>query len=330
MTLLGGAAAWPVAARAQQAAMPEIGFLGSDSRDRRASRLRAFQQGLSETGYLEGRNVAIEYRWAEGQTDRLPAMAADLARRQVAVIASLGGIPSAMAAKAATQTIPVVFVVGGDPVELGLVASVNRPGSNLTGAITLNVELGPKRLELLHELVPMATVMALLVNPTNPNAEIQTRDTQAAARALGRQLHVLNAKTEHDFDAVFATLVQLRGALVVGAGAPFIGRSEQLAALAVRHAVPAIFQGGDFAEFRPDSQRREADRPTGAADHESRADHQPQDRQETRPHCAVFSHRPRQRGDRMRRPPRQEQDGRAVTCRSGFSAAGRERSGRDC
>ncbi len=248
MTLLGGAAAWPVAARAQQAAMPEIGFLGSDSRDRRASRLRAFQQGLSETGYLEGRNVAIEYRWAEGQTDRLPAMAADLARRQVAVIASLGGIPSAMAAKAATQTIPVVFVVGGDPVELGLVASVNRPGSNLTGAITLNVELGPKRLELLHELVPMATVMALLVNPTNPNAEIQTRDTQAAARALGRQLHVLNAKTEHDFDAVFATLVQLRGALVVGAGAPFIGRSEQLAALAVRHAVPAIFQGGDFAE----------------------------------------------------------------------------------
>ena len=247
-TLLGGAAAWPVAARAQQAAMPEIGFLGSDSRDRRASRLRAFQQGLSETGYLEGRNVAIEYRWAEGQTDRLPAMAADLARRQVAVIASLGGIPSAMAAKAATQTIPVVFVVGGDPVELGLVASVNRPGSNLTGAITLNVELGPKRLELLHELVPMATVMALLVNPTNPNAEIQTRDTQAAARALGRQLHVLNAKTEHDFDAVFATLVQLRGALVVGAGAPFIGRSEQLAALAVRHAVPAIFQGGDFAE----------------------------------------------------------------------------------
>ena len=248
MTLLGGAAAWPVAARAQQAAMPEIGFLGSDLRDRRASRLRAFQQGLSETGYLEGRNVAIEYRWAEGQTDRLPAMAADLARRQVAVIASLGGIPSAMAAKAATQTIPVVFVVGGDPVELGLVASVNRPGSNLTGAITLNVELGPKRLELLHELVPMATVMALLVNPTNPNAEIQTRDTQAAARALGRQLHVLNAKTEHDFDAVFATLVQLRGALVVGAGAPFIGRSEQLAALAVRHAVPAIFQGGDFAE----------------------------------------------------------------------------------
>ena len=248
MTLLGGAAAWPFAARAQQAAMPEIGFLGSDSRDRRASRLRAFQQGLSETGYLEGRNVAIEYRWAEGQTDRLPAMAADLARRQVAVIASLGGIPSAMAAKAATQTIPVVFVVGGDPVELGLVASVNRPGSNLTGAITLNVELGPKRLELLHELVPMATVMALLVNPTNPNAEIQTRDTQAAARALGRQLHVLNAKTEHDFDAVFATLVQLRGALVVGAGAPFIGRSEQLAALAVRHAVPAIFQGGDFAE----------------------------------------------------------------------------------
>ena len=247
-TLLGGAAAWPVAARAQQAAMPEIGFLGSDSRDRRASRLRAFQQGLSETGYLEGRNVAIEYRWAEGQTDRLPAMAADLARRQVAVIASLGGIPSAMAAKAATQTIPVVFVVGGDPVELGLVASVNRPGSNLTGAITFNVELGPKRLELLHELVPMATVMALLVNPTNPNAEIQTRDTQAAARALGRQLHVLNAKTEHDFDAVFATLVQLRGALVVGAGAPFIGRSEQLAALAVRHAVPAIFQGGDFAE----------------------------------------------------------------------------------
>jgi putative ABC transport system substrate-binding protein len=245
--LLGGAAGWPLAARAQQP-LRVIGLLASDSRDRRATRLRTFQQGLNETGYVEGQNIAVEYRWAEGRSDRLPAIAAELARRPVAVIASLGGIPSAMAAKAATQTIPIVFVIGGDPVELGLVAGVNRPGANVTGAITLNVELGPKRLELLHELAPAAMVMTLLVNPTNPNAHTQSRNLQAAARGLGRQLRVINVTSDDDFEAVFAALARRGDALVIGAGAPFIGRSEQLAALALRHAVPAIFQGDDFAE----------------------------------------------------------------------------------
>jgi putative tryptophan/tyrosine transport system substrate-binding protein len=245
--LFGGAvAAWPLAARAQQPAMPVVGYLCSESLDGYADRVRAFRQGLSETGYVEGRNVAIEYRWAEGHYDRLPALAADLVRRQVSVIAA--NTPAVPAAKAATTTIPIVFNFGGDSVAAGLVASLNRPGGNLTGVTTLNVELGPKRLELMHELVPAATVMALLINPTNPNAEILSRDLGAAARTLGLQLHVLHASTERDFDAVFATLVQLRaGALVIGPDAFFISRSEQLAALAVRHSVPAIYTYREFA-----------------------------------------------------------------------------------
>jgi putative tryptophan/tyrosine transport system substrate-binding protein len=246
IALVSGAAAWPLAARAQQPAMPVIGWLGSESVDRQALFLRGFRQGLSEAGYVEGRNVAVEYRWAAGQNDRLPALAADLVRRQVTVIAANG--PAALAAKAATTTIPIVFYTGSDPVAAGLVASLNRPGGNLTGVTDLNVEVGSKRLELLRELVPTATVVALLVNPNNPTrAETVSRDLQAAARTLGLQLHVLHARDERDLDTVFATLVQLRaGGLVIGADALFASRSEQLAALALRHAVPAIFL---FREF---------------------------------------------------------------------------------
>jgi putative ABC transport system substrate-binding protein len=247
ITLLGGAAGWPLAARAQQPKVPVIGWLDSGSADLQARVVRAFRQGLGETGYVEGRNVAIEYRWAEGQYDRLPALAADLVRRQVTVIATSGGTPPALAARAATTTIPIVFRLGTDPVQAGLVASLNRPGGNLTGASVLNVEVVPKRLELLHELVPTATVMAVLINSANSNAETQSKDAQAAARTLGLQLHVLYASTESEFDAVFATLVQLRaGGLVIG-GDPFLSsRLEQLAALTLRHAVPAIHQLREF------------------------------------------------------------------------------------
>jgi putative ABC transport system substrate-binding protein len=248
ITLLGGAAAWPLAARAQQPAIPVIGFLGAASADLWAKRLRAFRQGLGETGYTEGTNVAVEYRWAEGQNDRLLALATDLVRRQVAVIAAPGSTPAALAAKAATTTIPVVFYTAADPVAVGLVARLNRPGGNITGVATLGAEVGPKRLELLHELVPAATAVALLVNPTSPNlAESTTRDLQAAARTLGLKLHVLHASSERDFDKVFAALVQLQvGGLVISPDAFFTSRSEQLAALTLRHAVPTIFQ---FREF---------------------------------------------------------------------------------
>jgi ABC-type uncharacterized transport system substrate-binding protein len=249
VTLLGGAAAaWPLAARAQQPGMPVIGFLGGGSPDTDAHLLAAFLQGLSETGYVEGRNVAIEYRWADGQNNRLPAMAADLVRRRVAVIAANGGTPSALAAKAATTTIPTVFYVAVDPVGVGLVASLNRPGGNLTGVTQLGVEIGPKRLELLHELLPTARTIALLVNPTSPLAEPLQKDLEAAARTLGLQIHVLRASAERDFDKAFAMLVQLRaGGLVIGADAFFSSRSDQLAALALRYAVPTIYQYRDFA-----------------------------------------------------------------------------------
>jgi putative ABC transport system substrate-binding protein len=221
-----------------------MGFLGSESADASGDRLRGFRQGLGETGHVEGRNVSIEYRWADGQYDRLPALAADLVRRQVRVIAA-AGTPVARAAKAATTTIPVVFTTAGDPVALGLVASLNRPSGNLTGVTNLNVEIGPKRLELLREMMPAATTIALLVNPTNPIAEAQSRDAQATAHTLGLQLHVLHASTERDFNTVFSTLTQLRaGALVISADLFFTARSEQLAALTLRHAVPTISSEG--------------------------------------------------------------------------------------
>jgi putative tryptophan/tyrosine transport system substrate-binding protein len=249
ITLLGGAAAaWPIAARAQQAAMPVIGFLGSASPDRWVDRMRAFHKGLSETGYVEGRNVAIEYRWANGQNDRLPPLAADLVGRQVTVLAAPGSTPAALAAKTATTTVPIVFEIASDPVGLGLVASLARPGGNITGVTSLNAEVGPKRLELMHELVPTANVIGLLVNPTNPNlAEPTTKNLQAAARTLGLQLHVLHGSTEGDLDTVFATLVQLRaGALVIGADPFFSSRLEQLALLTVRHAMPTVYQTREF------------------------------------------------------------------------------------
>jgi putative ABC transport system substrate-binding protein len=250
ITLIGGAAAaWPLAARAQQPAMPVIGLLGSASLDLWARRMRAFHQGLSETGYVDGRNVAIEYRWAEGRNDRLPALAADLVRRRVTVIAALGSTPAALAAKAATSTIPIVFWIGGDPIELGLVASLNRPEGNLTGLTTLNQELVAKRVELLHQVVPGTSSMALLINPTSPTlTKTAIEDAQAAARSLGLELHVLNASTERDFDVVFANLIQLRaGGLVIGSDAFFSSRMEQLAALAARHAVPTVYQFREFA-----------------------------------------------------------------------------------
>jgi putative ABC transport system substrate-binding protein len=253
ITALGGAAvassgAWPLAARAQQPAMPVIGFLSSAFSGRDAGRLDAFRQGLSEAGYVEGRNVAIEYRWAEEQNDRLPALAADLVRRQVAVIAVAGQVLGALAAKAATRIIPVVFITGADPVALGLVASLNRPGGNVTGVTTLSVELEPKRLELLYGLIPTATTIGALVNPSNPNAQVQTRELQPAGRALGVKLELLNATSERDFDGVFARLAELKaGGLVIGTDGLFISRGAELGALASRHAIPAIFQFRAFA-----------------------------------------------------------------------------------
>jgi putative ABC transport system substrate-binding protein len=249
ITLLGGAAvAWPLGARAQQPALPMVGFINPASPQSYARPLSAFLKGLGETGYVDGHNVAIEYRWAEGRNDRLPAMVADLVHRQVAVIAATS-TSAALAAKAANTTIPIVFEMGDDPVRLGLVASLNQPGGNVTGVTQTNVEVAPKRLQLLHEVIPTARVMVLLVNPADPAlAEMTTKEVQAAARTLGLELHVLNASTERDFDAVFAKLIQLRaGGLVIGGGPFLISRSEQLAALAARHAVPTIFQYREFA-----------------------------------------------------------------------------------
>jgi len=249
ITLIGGAAAaaWPFAARAQQTGMPVIGFLGSTSPEAYDLRLRAFRQGLKETGHVEGQNVAIEYRWSGGQNDRLPALAAELVQRKVSVITA-SGTPSALAAKNATANIPIVFGVAVDPVKEGFVASLNRPDGNLTGVTNPNVEVGPKRLELLHELLPAATVVGVLVNPNNPSlAEAFLQRLQTAAHALAIQLHVVHAGTEADFDTAFAALLRLQArALVIMPDQFFNERSEQLARLTVRHAMPAVYQYRPF------------------------------------------------------------------------------------
>ena len=228
--------------------MPVIGYLGPESPAAFASRLAAFRQGLSETGYVENRNVAIEFRWAESQHNRLPALAAELAARQVTVIVAPGGAPAALAAKSATTTIPIVFEMGADPIATGLVQTLNRPGGNITGVTSLNVQVTPKRLEILHEAVPVASVIAILLNPTSPTAKSQLRNLQTAADALGVRLHILHASSERDFDAVSATLSQLRpGGLLVSSDTFFATHSEQLAGIAIRHALPAIHQSRDFA-----------------------------------------------------------------------------------
>ena len=246
ITLLGSTAAWPRTARAQRPALPVIGFLNAGSPEAYAPYVTSFRRGLREAGYVEGENVAIESRWASGQYDRLPEMAADLVRRPVTVI--VANTPASQLAKAATTTIPIVLVTASDPVQAGLVQSLSRPGGNVTGATTLTLEVGPKRLELMHELVPMATTLALLINSTNPVlADTELRNVEAAARTLGVQLHVLSASTEHDFDNIFRTLVQLRaGGLVIGPDPFFNTQQEQLAGLSLRHAVPAIYQYREF------------------------------------------------------------------------------------
>jgi putative tryptophan/tyrosine transport system substrate-binding protein len=250
ITLLGGAAvAWPLAARAQQPAMPVIGLLDPTSPDTYADLLRAFRQGLKETGYVEGENVAISYRWAENHIDRLPELAADLVRRQVAVIATAGGVPAALAAKATTTTIPIVFNTGGDPVRVGLVASLARPGGNLTGINFLNAELTAKRLELLRELVPGATRIAVLVKPIGSSTETVLRDIDLAAQGMGLQIQVFNAGDSQEIDAAFATFARERpNALFVSPDPFFRSRRMQLTHLATRHAIPATYALRDYAE----------------------------------------------------------------------------------
>jgi len=252
ITLLGGtAAAWPLAARAQQPPVPVIGFLGSETAEQSADRLQAFLQGLGEAGFVEGRNVGIEYRWAEGRNERLPALAADLVRRQVAVIASVAGIPGAQAARAATSTIPIVFFTGADPVAFRLVASLSRPGGNLTGATALLDEMGPKKLELMKELLPAVTTMGLVLNPTNPVSETQSLDMQAAARSLGLTLQLLHSRSERDLDTLFASVAELQvAALVVGSEQAFTTQSwqQRFAALAAQQRLPSVSGSPGFVE----------------------------------------------------------------------------------
>jgi len=247
ITLLGGAAAaWPLAARAQRPPVPVVGFLNSGSAAEWAHLVAAFTEGLNEAGYLEGKNVAVEYRWAQGENDRLPGLAADLVRRQVAVIAALGPAATA-AAKAATTTIPIIFAVGTDPIDLGLVTSFRRPTSNLTGINIFAEALTPKRQELLHELVPNASLVAMLVNPTSPQTQSELRDVEAAAGRLGQQVRIFNVRTDPEIDAAFATIIDQRvGGLLVQPGEFFTVRRDQLVLLTTRHAIPAVF---GFREF---------------------------------------------------------------------------------
>jgi len=248
VALLSGAAAWTFPARAQpQTTMPVIGYLGPESPQTFASRVNAFRDGLAQAGYVEGRNIAIEFRWAEGHYDRLSALAADLVDRQVALLVAPGGAPVALAAKSATATIPVVFEMGGDPVALGVVRSLNRPEGNLTGVSSLSVALGPKRIELLHEMLPTAATIAVVVNPTSPTADAQRANMDEAAKRLGLRLHVLHASTEQEFGAVFDALPQIGASGLAFTSDPFYAnRSQQLARLAVRHAIPAVHQSRDF------------------------------------------------------------------------------------
>jgi putative ABC transport system substrate-binding protein len=248
ITLVGSAATWPLAARAQQAAMPVVAFLHAASLETEVRGLAEFHKGLSEIGYVEGQNVMIVYRSAEGQADRLPALAADMVRRRVAVIATMAN-NAAVAAKATTTTIPIVFTVGGDPIKMGLVTSLNRPGGNITGVSFLSSDIIAKMLEALHELMPKATRTAALVNPTNQNAATDTKEAEAAARTLGLELQVLNASNGREIDDAFALLVERRAAALLIEGDPFfIGRMKQLVVLTARHAIPAIYQSRDFPD----------------------------------------------------------------------------------
>jgi putative ABC transport system substrate-binding protein len=245
IALLGGAAAWPLAARAQQQAIPVIGYIGANSSSVAG---KPFNRGLMQTGYIEGRNVAVEYRWAEGNNDRMPALADELVRRRVSVIAAVGGTPSALAAKAATSVIPIVFAIGVDPVKLGLVSSLNRPDGNVTGVALFTGMLGTKRLGLLRELVPKADTIAMLVNPTNPAMQGESKDVQAAALTTGHRLHVVTASTEIEFGPAFERIAQLgAGALVVGADTLFYGRREQLVRLAAQYSIPAMYELREYA-----------------------------------------------------------------------------------
>jgi putative ABC transport system substrate-binding protein len=247
ITLLGGAgAAWPLAAYAQQPSMPVIGFLSSGAQQSDAFRLAAFRRGLNESGYVEGRNVASEYRSAEDHYDRLPGLVGELLQRQVAVIVTIGGPAPAVAAQAARTMIPVVFTIAGDPVKLGLVASLNRPGGNVTGVTTLASLVIAKQFEVLHEMLPKATVIGCLVNPNNPNAEMDAREAEVATRTIGLELNVVNASTEHEIDIAFATLAQRAHAVVVVSDALFNSRPDQLAAQAARHVLPAIYSLREF------------------------------------------------------------------------------------
>ena len=246
--IVGSPALWSLAAHGQQSPMPVIGYLGLENPERYASRLRAFRDGLGSTGYEEGRNVIIEYRWAEGHNDRVPALVGELVDRRVAVIVAPGGVPGSLAAKAATSTIPIVFEMGADPIALGLVSNLNHPGSNITGAVSLNAEVNPKRLELLHETLPAASIFGLLVNPTNPaNAQPTAKAMMSAADALGLRLQIFEAHTENEFDAVFASLTkqQIHG-LAIANDTFYATRSAELAAAAARYAVPAIHQSREF------------------------------------------------------------------------------------